>query len=254
MPRIRLIIRGDDAGCCVSANRAIEEGYASGVLLNTSVIVPGPAFEDAVERFASRPNLCIGLHATLTSEWGTPKWGPVLPRERVPSLVRADGSFFWHQDELNRNNPDPDEMIAEIKAQLDRARNRGLKITYVDEHMDILWLRGLKERFDRLAAEEGLIQAETIRYLPVKWADHRTPLEALSVGLKAAAPGTYAFFTHPGMDTSEMRAMVHPGIEPGRVARERDADRKMLAGPEIKEMFRELDVETITYEQAGKEA
>ncbi len=245
---MKLIVRGDDAGSCVSANRAIVEAHQAGPLRNSSIMAPTPAFADAVARFANCPELCIGLHATLTAEWDTPKWGPVLPRGQVPSLVDADGNFFRHQDELNQNKPDPDEMICEIKAQLDLARKSGLKISYIDEHMALLWLPGLRERFDRLAKNEGLIQAESVKYLPVDWRKYASPLAALAAGLKAAPPGTYAFFTHPGMDTPEMHAMVHPGIEPGHVARTRDADRKMLTGHEIKELFAELNVEPIRYD------
>ena len=249
-PRTRLIVRGADAGSCVSANRAIVEGYEAGVLLNTSIMVPAPAFDDAVDRFRKCPNLCLGLHATLTSEWDTPKWGPVMPRGWVPTLVDRNGNFFWHHEFLNESKPNPDQMIAEIRAQLVRARNRGLKINYIDEHMHLLWLPGLRERFDKLAADEGLIQAESVRYLPVEWEKFSAPLDALSDGLKRAEPGTYAFFTHPGMDTPEMRKMVHPGIEPGTVARSRNADREMLISPDLKKLLKEVKAEPIRYDQA----
>ena len=86
-PRIRLITRGDDAGSCEAANRAILEACERGVLRNVSVMVPGPAFEAAARLLADRPEICLGLHATLNAEWEEVRWGPVLPPDQETSEV-----------------------------------------------------------------------------------------------------------------------------------------------------------------------
>ena len=58
--RIRLITRGDDAGSSLSANRALFDCCAHGVLRNVSFMVPAPAFADAVRLFADRDDVCHG--------------------------------------------------------------------------------------------------------------------------------------------------------------------------------------------------
>ena len=91
--RIHLVTRADDAGSCNSANVAIWNCYRRGIVLNASVMVPAPAFEEAAELLGSEEGLCVGLHVTLTSEWESVRWGPVLPAEEVSSLVDEHGCF-----------------------------------------------------------------------------------------------------------------------------------------------------------------
>src|SRR5687767_14095019 len=90
---IQLITRGDDAGNSQSANRAIRQCCEEGMVLNVSLVVPGPAFEDAVEVFRGMSHVDFGLHVCLCAEWDAPRWGPVAPREQVPSLLDEDGFF-----------------------------------------------------------------------------------------------------------------------------------------------------------------
>lgn len=40
------------------------------------------------------PNVAVGIQPTLNSEWNNNRWGPVLGRSVVPSLVDVDGYFF----------------------------------------------------------------------------------------------------------------------------------------------------------------
>ncbi|MGD2176057.1 MAG: ChbG/HpnK family deacetylase, partial [Candidatus Brocadiaceae bacterium] len=65
----RLLTVGDDSGMCHSANLAMCECYDGGIMRNTNLMVPCPAFEEAAEMIRERPGLCVGLHTTLNSEW-----------------------------------------------------------------------------------------------------------------------------------------------------------------------------------------
>ena len=95
--RIRLITRGDDCGAALSGNAAIRDAFREGILRNTSVMVPGPVVEEAAQMLAHERDLCFGLHCTLTAEWDRVRWGPVLPPDRVPSLVDRRGHFYQFQ-------------------------------------------------------------------------------------------------------------------------------------------------------------
>ena len=77
--KIQLCTRGDDAGCCRAANRAVAEAARFGILKNISIMVPGPAFDDAARSLGKIKGICIGLHVTLNAEWPRTKWGPVSP-------------------------------------------------------------------------------------------------------------------------------------------------------------------------------
>src|SRR4029450_4769017 len=77
----------------------------------------------------------VGIHLTLNSEWKNYRWGPVLGRTAVPTLVDADGYFFPSSEALYPNPPDLKQVENELRAQIDRAKKSGLRIDYVDFHM-----------------------------------------------------------------------------------------------------------------------
>jgi hypothetical protein len=71
----------------------------------------------------------------LNSEWKWYRWGPVLGKEAVPSLVDTVGYFFSSSDEFLAHKYDLGEVERELTAQVDRAMRSGLKISYLDYHM-----------------------------------------------------------------------------------------------------------------------
>lgn len=253
MTRLCLITRGD-AGSCDSANRAIREACKHGMLRNVSVMVPGPAFAEAAAMFADLPGICLGLHVTLNAEWNGPKWGPVLPPARVPSLVDDKGFFTSAPSVLHARGVDIEQIMSEVEAQLDRARAHGLDIQYLDEHMGVGWLPGLRERLAQLAQREGLVDAHGFPSLPAAPAGERDSdvVATWKTRITHAAPGTtYVLVTHPGHDNAEMRHFYHAGLTPGQVARERDAERRALTNPQLRQWLQDSSVEVIRYTEAA---
>jgi chitin disaccharide deacetylase len=122
--RLRLITRGDDLGCARSLNLAMKECFEKGILKNCSVLAPAPYLEEGVRMLASAKGLCFGLHSALTSEWDSRRWGPVAPRQSVPSLVDAQG-FLHLSNDAAQAKVRPDEALIELQAQLDKARGWG---------------------------------------------------------------------------------------------------------------------------------
>ena len=252
--RIQLITRGDDAGSCHSANSAILQACDSGTLRNVSLMVPGPAFESAAKLFADRSDVCLGLHVTLNSEWDAVKWGPVLPAQQVPSLVDENGHFWPTPTTLHERGLDPDEAMAEIEAQLRHARAAGLNLSYIDEHMGVSWVGGLRERIRALAEREGLIDAFKFEGLPSVQNAHAGLLERWQAQLQDAQPGAYVIVTHPGRDEDDMRQMsMHSqGWQPGSVAQERDAERQALCDPKFVQVCRNSDVQLARYSEVAR--
>lgn len=251
MPRIRIVTRGDDSGSSHSANRAIADAFKHGVLRNTSIMVPAPVFREAAQMYKDMGDLCIGLHGTITDEWNTHRWGPVLGAAAVPSLVRPDGTFFKSTQALRDNKPDYDELVAELKAQLDLARSEGLKISYMDTHMAFSWFDGLEPHLNAFAESEGLIyRPEGLSRLPRIEGDFADPVERLVATLDAAEPGeTYIVVGHPCYDEGDIQQMTYGDHKPGEIARERDWQRRMFMDDRIIGYFHKNGVQPITYEE-----
>src|SRR5437667_3346072 len=105
-----LIIRSDDAGMSHSVNMALEKLIESGLPVSISVMFPTPWYQETVEMLKRHPNVSVGIHLTLNSEWKNYRWGPVLGRSAVPTLVDKDGYFFPSSDDLLKNHADVGEV------------------------------------------------------------------------------------------------------------------------------------------------
>lgn len=252
---LRLITRGDDAGSCVSANRAIHDAWRDGLLRNTSVMVPAPELADAALRLAEAEGLCLGLHATLNAEWDRVRWGPVLPAAEVPSLVQPDGTFFPTTRALRDHVPQLDEVLAELQAQLDRGRAAGFDFRYADTHMGFLWvLEGLAEAFADWCTRNELIDAHRFDgRLP--WpADAADRVTGLVAALQAAADGTYVLVGHPAYDGDDLRRFGHAGYESDQVAAERQQERCLFTNTRVAAVCRERGVRVVRYDEAASVA
>src|SRR6476619_6543761 len=119
--RIPILIRCDDIGMCHSVNLAAKQVLETGIPVSMSVMVPCPWFTEAVEMLKKYPNVSVGLHLTLNSEWKQYRWGPVLGSKTVPTLVDSLGNFFPSRSALYANNPKLSEIESELRAQIDKA-------------------------------------------------------------------------------------------------------------------------------------
>ena len=248
--RIRLITRGDDCGAARSANAAIRDAFHDGILRNASVMVPGPTIEEAAQLLARERGLCFGLHCTITAEWDRVRWGPVLPPARVPSLVDDGGRFFQTTRALHERAPALSEVLAELAAQLDRARALGFEISYADQHMGFGWvIPGLDEAFDAWCAREGLRNAAHYgRALP-QAATAGDPVTTLLARLDAAVPGQHLIVTHPAYAGKEMCRLGHEGLPGERVSMDRDWDRRLLTDRRMLDYCQAHGVHPILYDE-----
>jgi predicted glycoside hydrolase/deacetylase ChbG (UPF0249 family) len=155
--RILVIVHADDIGCHRAQTDGALEAMEVGMCRTGSVMVPCPDFERVVSLWRQNPELDLGIHLTLTSEWGTHYgWPPVLPENMVPSLYNPDGIMWQTEGEL-KAHMNVTEALMEIEAQILRVLEAGLKPTHVDDHMGCYWLHpDLADGVMQLAREYNL--------------------------------------------------------------------------------------------------
>lgn len=100
-----------------------------------SVMFACPWYQEAAEMLKKYPNVTVGVHLVLNSEWRNYRWGPVLGRSGVPTLVDSVGYFLPSTRKFLASKYDLAEVERELDAQMQRAMGSGLKIAYVDYHM-----------------------------------------------------------------------------------------------------------------------
>jgi hypothetical protein len=255
---IRLITRGDDSGSFEAANRAVVDAHKNGILKNTSLMVPGPAFAHAAELLKAEAGLCIGLHLTLTAEWDAPRWGPVAPRERVRSLIDEDGCFLSDPMKIHQRGVNLDECMIEAQSQLDAARAAALNVEYVDEHMGVAWIHPegkpaarLSGRMKEWCKKEGLVwHLDVAKDLPQPKQKGLPFADEFLQRVEQAGVGTYLWVTHPAYDTPEMQSVSGSGCKRGTLGAAREADYRLLCDPAFAAALRMRAVEVVKYTEA----
>lgn len=207
-----LLIRSDDAGMSHSVNMGLQRLIESGLPVSISVMFPTPWYQETVEILKRHPSVSVGIHLTLNSEWKNYRWGPVLGRTAVPSLVDDEGFFFPAADTLYRNNPNLQEVERELRAQIERALRSGLRIDYVDYHMGtVMRYPEFREITERLAREFSLGMSgyfgET-SHDPQYAAPPPAKLDSLLVMVNRLEPGLNMVVTHVGIDDAELGALL----------------------------------------------
>src|SRR5438874_6514508 len=151
-----LIVHADDLGMAHSVNMASIKALETGLVSSASIMIPCPWLSEIAAYARSHPEADLGLHLTLTSEWSLYCWGPVLGKERVPSLLDSSGYLYPLENEAAAHM-DIKEVEAEIRAQIARARALGIQPTHLDSHMGTLYQsKALFETLLRVARENKL--------------------------------------------------------------------------------------------------
>jgi len=135
-----LVIHADDAGMSWAADAATVEAMEKGVVTCGSAMVPCSWFPATVRACKENPKLDMGIHLTLTSEWSVYRWGPVAGKTLVPNLVDDEGYMWRDVPEVYESvGTDLDQVVVEVQAQIDHARNLGFEPTHLDSHMGTLF-------------------------------------------------------------------------------------------------------------------
>jgi predicted glycoside hydrolase/deacetylase ChbG (UPF0249 family) len=258
---IRLIVRGDDFGMTEGNLEAIEKAMNEGVMTSTAMIVPAPWFEGAAELARRNPGWCTGIHLCLVGEWRGYRWRPVLPWDRVRSLVDADGYLYPSPKQLFAHQPKPEEMDAELRAQIDLAKRQGVNVQYLDTHYIDLSdhpdfarvVRKIARDYDLpLSSEVGEKPMESVYATPVEQKKKR----AMEI-LRGLGPGLWLWVSHVGIDSPEQRALIHTAPEDifveGGVGAHRAAELSVLTSLEIRSIILQRGIKLTNYRELWKQ-
>ncbi len=250
-----MIIRSDDAGMSHSVNVGLERLIETGLPVSVSVMFPTPWYQETVEILKRHPEVAVGIHLTLNSEWKNYRWGPVSGRGAVPTLVDADGFFFPSSDALYRNRPNVREVEKELRAQIERAFRSGLKIDYVDYHMGtVLRYPEFRELTERLAREFGLGMSEYFgetRHDPQYSAAPRNKGDSLVALIDRLHPRFNLVVTHVGIDGAELGALVdmNTSFPLPDMSKNRHGELDALTALRFREALKARNVRLLTYRQ-----
>ena len=139
--RIYAIVNADDFGLDSGINRGIVEAHCRGIVTSVSLMPTGDAFDEAIALAQKHGDLAVGVHLTLV------EGRPVLPTEKIPSLVTADGGFVktpweflkrWSAGQIRLG-----EVQQEVEAQVAKVADQGVRIDKLDSHMHLHLLPGI---------------------------------------------------------------------------------------------------------------
>jgi predicted glycoside hydrolase/deacetylase ChbG (UPF0249 family) len=235
-------------------------------------MVPCPWLPEIAAYARAHPDADLGLHLTLTSEWSSYRWGPVLGRERVPSLLDSSGYLYPLEAEATAHM-DIREVEAEIQAQIARARALGIQPTHLDSHMGTLYqskvlfeilLRVARENklpfrvsqdwFTRatfmpsLLGPDDVVLDRTISIepsvAPEDWARFYTN------EIRNLRPGVTDMIVHLAFADEEMKGVTFGHPNWGAEWRQRDFD--FVTSDAFRKLLKENNVKLITWREIGK--
>jgi predicted glycoside hydrolase/deacetylase ChbG (UPF0249 family) len=229
-----LIVNGDDAGMCHTANLATTEALEKGLMRCSTIMVPCPWFPEIAAYAKAHSDKDFGVHLCHTSEWGKYRWGPVAPREQVPGLIDTEG-YLWREVLEVYAHATPEQALIEGRAQIRRALAAGIDVTHIDSHMGTLQLHPdyvksylqLAVEFDlslRMASQEtlarlghaemrgefaakGILFTDYFVYDELK--DEKADVRGFWLKIvKNLKPGVTELYIHAGMPSDELKAIT----------------------------------------------
>lgn len=268
-----LIVHADDLGMAHSVNAASIKAFETGLVNSGSIMVPCPWLPEIAAYARKYPEADLGLHLTLTSEWSLFRWGPVLSKDRVPSLLARDGYLYPTETEA-ASRADVREAEAEIRAQIERARGAGIQPTHLDSHMGTLYQNeALFRVFLRVSRENKLplrISKDWLTRAPFIPSNLRpddividrileinptVPPEGWAAfyagAIKSIQPGGVTeIIVHLAYDDAEMRAATIDHPDWGASWRQRDFD--FFTSPTFRRLLQENNIKLITWRELGR--
>ncbi len=267
-----LIVHADDIGMCHASNVAFMESTKGGSITAGSAMVPCPWFLEIADFAKNHPEADLGLHLTLTAEWKFYRWRPLAPAPSVPGLLDPQGCLFRDVPSVVQNAK-PEEIEAEVRAQIDYALAQGMKPTHLDSHMGTLFAKPeflavalkLAEEYDIpfmffnptpqvLEMAGGRYDLKVHEELARRgwpmlnglYSIEKTPVEESEAFYKEiirnVKPGVSEIIIHPAAESPEIEAITGSW-------KQRNADFRIFTDPAMKQFIEEQGVKLVGWKQ-----
>ncbi len=203
------------------------------------------------------PNVDVGIHLVLTSEWDNIKWRPLT---EAKSLRDSNGYFFpmiWP----NKNYPNKallqqqwniGDIEKEWRAQIELGKKNIPRLSHISGHMGCTNISDEVKAVAKKLAKEYQLDIDPSAF-GVKGIGYGGPAKTTIEKKKSfinmlnmlEAGNIYLFVDHPGLDTPELQAIHHMGYE--NVATDRQGVTDIWTDAEVKELIRKKGIQLISY-------
>ena len=217
-----LIVNADDFGASPGVNHGIYDSHCRGIVTSTSLMVDGPACEEAALLARLAPRLGLGLHVDLGG---------------------------W-----DRTGRTTEALLAELNRQVGRfVEWIGRAPSHVDSHRDVHRDPELIPAFEELARRwsvplRGRSAVRPLSKFYGQWAGESHP-EHLAVE-------SLARILASGVEEGVTELVCHPGYCDGRLVssylREREVEVETLCDPRTRGVLADLGIELTNYDALGR--
>lgn len=234
-----VIFHADDIGMCQASVSAYEDLLDFGLMSSAATMVPCSWFPATAAFCRANPHVDMGVHLTLTSEWESYRWRPLVLDEAAGELLDEEGYLqrLWVSEKVTDA-----AVYRELKAQIDHALAHGIEATHIDNHMLAVFPRYIQPYLQlsqeyqlpafilRLNLEEvmsfGASEAEAEQWVQLvdeheaggmplldhwcvmSYEEHEHRFEQAKACLEKVPAGITYFLFHPSTDTPELRAIA----------------------------------------------
>ena len=287
----KLIVNADDFGLTAGVNRAIVEAHRGGVVSSATLMANGAAFDAAVTAARSVPNLSVGCHVVLVD--GTPVSPPgsldtlLAIRSAEPGKFYSSLSAFAARAMLG--GFDPDQLVAEVTAQIRKIQAAGIQVTHLDTHKHahifpeilaallraarICGVRAIRNTFVPVKAMSRQFKGKSglwkrygqVRMLhtfsrqfgrQTKRAGLLTPDGVVGVVETGSVDDSLLRQTLASLPEGTWELVCHPGYNDAdlgaihtRLLESREEERRLLTSPELRKFLEEQKIRVINYRE-----
>jgi predicted glycoside hydrolase/deacetylase ChbG (UPF0249 family) len=266
-----VIFHADDIGMCEASVSAYKELLEFGLISSAATMVTCGWFPATAALCRANPQVDMGVHLTLTSEWDGYRWRPISTSDPATGLL--DGEGYLHRREVDlQRQAEKSAVHRELKAQIDFALANGIEATHIDNHMLAIFPRFITSYLQlsqeyklpafilRLSAAElqrmGASPAEAEQWIrlvdehetngmplldhwcAMSYEDHENRIEQAKAYLENLPAGITYFLLHPSTDTPELRAIAPDW-------RTRVADYELFKDEKFRQYVTELGIHII---------
>ena len=266
-----LIIHADDLGLCESVNSATFESFQNESISSASVMMTTKEINEVVSFLDNNKNYDIGIHLTVTSEWKYHKWGGVLNKNEISSILNSKNNLYWNKRKFTKNGK-LDEIRKELQAQIDLATTMGIKPSHIDSHEGALFFDpDIFKLYLQIAEENDLLA-----FVPIQASVHfdknfEKPKHAIIIDqfhmlpegtdideikdyyfdvVENLKPGLSQIIIHLGKDEKELREITidHPNFD----YRWRQKDYEIFNSLEFKNHLEKNNIKLISWKDLNK--